>query len=462
MKQLRDFYFQHIIPFVKRLLTITFCLGMSALHAESITDTSPACESIYRPNYDCIASDGTFQRVLKIETIDCNTLAYPFLFTFSPVNAYETLLGPGWEIPIFDARIFQQSDNEFVVSLPNGSKIILLRSRNDQRLLTHPSGWHGEIERESVKIKSPKGFSYIYKKGKISTIETPSGETFLINRSARLYQLILARNQRVIVSIAPSKANDNSFVATIGDKVITLTTIKRPLIRTAQGQNHINAMVLALKEVSIEERRLLTVNYDVTPDLLPRVQFLDSTQNPFVDAQWNPNTGALIKENGWEYVFNKPSIDSSYKITRKNTRGLTEGFTYDPTHAISRRDDTLGGTTILSGYPSTLKIDIPRKISVIRNGKEELFFRSSIDDKGRILRETTQSSNGPIETSYNYTLKDGDFEKFVTQDACVMKETYKEGVLVSTTVGKWNISRNIKGEVSISPERQKPISNNLK
>lgn len=347
-----------------------------------------------------------------------------------------------------------------MVSLPNGEKIILLRSRNDQRLLMHPSGWHGEIERDSVKIKSPKGFSYIYKKGKISNIEAPSGETFLISRSERLYQLILTRNQRVIVSIAPSKENDNSFVATIGDKVITLTTTKRPLIRTVKGQNHINAMGLALKEVSIEGQRLLTVDYDVTPDLLPRVQFFDSTQNPFVDAQWNPNTGALIKENGWEYVFNKPSIDSSYKITRKNMQGLTEGVTYDPAHAISRRDDALGGATIVSGYPSTLKIDTPRKISVIRNGKEEIFFRSSIDDKGRILRETTQSSKGPTETSYNYTPKDGDFERFVTQGACVMKETYKEGVLISTTVGRWNISRNTKGEVSISPEQQKPTTNN--
>ncbi len=222
-------------------------------------------ESVYRPNYDCIGSDGSFERVFKLGTIKSDSISYPIILTFSSGrNSGNTLLGTGWEMPVFDSKIFQTSENEFLVSVPNGIQIKLLRDLKNKNVLTHPSGWSGKIDMNSITIISPRGYSYKYDNGLLSSITTSSGNVMEVIRSKDSYQLLSKENQKILLSITPSEKKNNTLVGKIDGRDIDFNLTKRPIIHTFNDQRLVESMSTALEEIMIDGCRLFFVNYDVT------------------------------------------------------------------------------------------------------------------------------------------------------------------------------------------------------
>lgn len=337
-----------------------------------------------------VDKDGYVNPIIPLDAASFGKeLTLPIELNFSSkIRPPSSEFGQGWECPLFDARIFDVQKDLKKVELLGGREIYLVyNQRTDSWRHFFTNAWKGVAKGDKFELTYKTGCTLVFNKGLISSLTTPDGRTILWNRSGDKLISMQETGKPPAVQIIYDQLG---FAKQILLKPNHLGVAKRAYDFEA---NLVNA---GIDKIQGPDKRIITFNSTRDKYLNPVITLTD-TLHPPLTASWNIKSGKILSDDKYLYSITEVSDKETWpKIARKNiTTGKMESYYFDQKHGTL--DETLADGTIRhiemiqSPGPNFKAV---RLIQDTKNGKTQVVFRRSFDDRGHLLLEAVGLANG--------------------------------------------------------------------
>jgi len=325
----------------------------------------------------------------------------PLRFRFSSSDNSRGLLGPGFYLPMFEAKNVLIREQMMRAYLPCGKGLYLRRDTVDlNKFQTLDGEWTGLVTNngDDFILKREDGWKLLYHKGRLTSLVTDDNHTFSWDLDRSGLPSGVSEDGHPLITLEPNAAGQIAALIFDG-KRYEIGYAERPLTEVLLGQTAVKELVQTLATFKYPDGTADTFKFELTPDRVPILTYTDKDKAQTLYS-WDAATSHLATEKGpqgdWTYTVGKITQDYGVPtITRTNNTGKTESMAIN-TKIGAYTQQLADGTTLVTHLfetpgPLYNKVKSVEKISIL-DGKEVITttFKASYDEAGRIIREVDE------------------------------------------------------------------------
>jgi hypothetical protein len=312
-------------------------------------------------------------------------------------EASSPTLGKGWMLPLLESHVEPVDENTLHVIMPDGWTFLFLRNGNTETWRGN-AGWAGETDGARFTITAPCGWRVKFDSGKIQEIDTPKNRTIAIkyNGPAPVEADI---DNTPFVQVEQNTATGVAQAITIGGQKIAISQAQRPRIQTVLGKTLITGFDPALSALQWPDGKKETFDFSTPQSLTPTLVITRPGQSPR-NFTWDAATSRIKTDGQWAYCLN--SIKEVSSITRTNSKGQSEAYGSEQNGAQFEKD--INGIKIETYFfrSGLLNGQLREIVNTSSDGKSEITYQASYDEKGNVIRELRSDQNGLTLTKFQY------------------------------------------------------------
>lgn len=325
----------------------------------------------------------------------------PLRYKFTSDPSVRGILGPGFYMPMFEARSLLIRDKVMRASLPCGKVIYFWQDPVDpNKFQSVDKEWTGVITGKQFTVSRDDGWTIVYDGGRLSSITTDDHHVFTWIYSGSI-PVAVNKDGSSVITVEPGvdggiKAIDfegKSYQANYG---------QRPMMQIINGVPIIQQLASELTGFKNPDGKGATFTFELTPQRAPTLTLNDNGQE--TTYIWNPTSNYLVNEDGpggkWTYSVGRVNQEFGIPpLSRKSSDGKTEGVSVDNKAGIYTRVGTDGVKTVTQVFetPGPLYLKV-RNIEQISGKVTKTIMRASYDEAGRMIRKIDGNGNLTIFT----------------------------------------------------------------
>jgi len=319
----------------------------------------------------------------------------PFRYKFSSDPAIKGILGPGFYVPMFEARNMLIREGTMRAYLPCGKGLYLWRDDVDSHKFQTPDKeWTGYVTGNDFIVWRNDGWKILYHDSRLTSITSDEKRTFTWNYDIITGGAGITENGQSIIAMEPGTAGQVAAFIFDG-KRYKVEYGERPITQILVKQVVVKELDPALSSFKYPDGSADTFKFEMTPQRIPTLTFAnkDGQQTAY---SWDPKTYHIATEKGatgdWTYEigdiaqnFDLPSI------SRGSSDGRTEGLTIDSqkgTYTSTAVDGTVTVTHVFE-TPGPLYHKV-KSIEKTVNGQTTTISKASYDEAGRLIRKVDE------------------------------------------------------------------------
>jgi YD repeat-containing protein len=330
----------------------------------------------------------------------------PLRYKFSSEDNTGGILGPGFYMPMFEAKNVLIREGTMRAYLPCGKGLYFWKDPVDPtKFQTVDKEWTGALSANNdFTVWRNDGWTILYHQGRLTTITTDEHHVFTWDYDGNTHMATgISEDGQSLVSVEP---NQQGLVGALvfNGKRYEMGYSERPLIEMVLGQPAVKELAIALSSFKHPDGKAETFQFVLTPERVPMLTFTDTDQKQTVYT-WNAANDHIASEQGpggdWTYKIGDITQDfGSPPITRTSPDGKMEGMAIDTKMGTYTSQAADGVTTITHVFetPGPLYHKV-QKIEEITGKTTTLVYRASYDETGKLIREVDET--GYI-TKFNY------------------------------------------------------------
>ncbi len=329
----------------------------------------------------------------------------PIYLIFNSAFGNSPYAGYGFEVPLFQSRIWQVDENRFQMKSPSGWLWTFQRTKVPN-VLEGNAGWKGLIKDNYITVWGECGDKLSFKNGTLVSMQIKEDKFDYIYKDNRVERLL--KNGRTIIEVMSD--------AVTGDvSGLNLTNSRQEIGFQQSGSRPRTEIAGGVSVVSRVDKTLS----DVTKPDGSKNTFvfgLDQKMNPTLKYEgkefcWDQTTKKIARDGEWNYTI-YPATETFLNagIRRTNASNQSEFWNNDREKGVETTSNRNGVTTVQTKFTSGVLSGKIRRIEEIHpNGCNEILYAASYDELGRIKRET----RGSEMAIYAY---DGEMLQSITTD----------------------------------------------
>ncbi len=346
---------------------------------------------------DDVDSSGHLEFWQDVRSIDFgDKLTLPMRFQFKSVPQ-DSIIGPGFWLPLLDARLTHLDDHTLLADLPSGEQISLTRTAADPFLFRSSDGqWTGQLQGDFT-LSRDDGWRFIYHADHLIEMITDTKR-----------DLLWQYNEGRFVSLS-ERGHDPALQLDLSDP-------HQINIQTAKGTSSITISpgTPRVIEWTWPQGSSFNFAFGTTPEGLATLRFVNvSKQTTNQMFTWNPVSQLVTQVDGWTYTFipsteGKPPKLSRVEVDRRNWERVTENYNFDGTLTALHADlDNSYGETEVSYRVRGPLFNQIKSTTMTCPGRpdriKQFFYNSEgnwtkiIDEFGFVTSYTYDSQGNPTE-----------------------------------------------------------------
>jgi YD repeat-containing protein len=302
------------------------------------------------------------------------------------------MLGPGFYVPMFEARNVLIREQMMRAFLPCGKGLYLRRDLVDQnKFRTVDLVWTGYLIGDGdFVVWRDDGWKILYHKSRLASITTDEGHTFTWSYDINNLPTGVSEDGKSLVSVEPnSEGQIASFV--FNSRRYEIQYGQRPITQVLLGQVTIKELDLALAAFKYPDGKADDFKFELTPDRIPRLAFT-SKEGQTTHYSWDAATEHLATENGpkgsWNYKIGANTLEFGQPtVARINADGRSEKVVVDNVTGTTTTTALDGEVTVRAVFktPGPLYDKVRQITDTV--GKNTVLLRYGYDDTGRLIRK---------------------------------------------------------------------------
>jgi YD repeat-containing protein len=320
----------------------------------------------------------------------------PLRYKFSTDPTTGGILGPGFYMPMFEAKNVLIRESTMRAYLPCGKGLYMWRSNLDpNKFRSVDDQWTGYLKGDDYVVWRDDGWKVQYHKSRLSSITSDDGHlfTWIYDRSG--FPQSVSEDGQSLITVEPNAAGQMGAVVCNG-KRYEFEYAKRPITEMVLGQVGIKELDQALSSFKYPDGTSDIFQFVLTPDRVPTLNFTgnDKDQRAYT---WNPASYYIATEkdskDDWTYNIGKISQDfGTPPISRTSSDGKTESVKVDNRMGTYTAKDANDITTVTQVFetPGPLYQKI-REVDEIRNDKSRMLYRLSYNESGQLIRKMDEN-----------------------------------------------------------------------
>lgn len=316
----------------------------------------------------------------------------PLRYKFTSDDGIRGILGPGFYMPMFEAKNVLVREQMMRAFLPCGKGLYLRRDSSEpNKFQTLDKEWAGWLNGDDFTVWRDDGWKLLYHKGHLVSLITDDNHTFAWNYDQGGMPTSVSEDGQSIITIEPNIAGQVAAFIFKG-KRYEVTYAERPLTQMLAGQPAIRELAQALSSFKYPDGKMDTFKFVFTQDRVPTLTFTNKDNQQMVYG-WDPATNHIASEKGpngdWTYTVSAVTQEFGVPtITRTNSEHKTESIAIDAkvgTYSKQLADGSKTITTIFES-PGPLYNKV-RSIEKISDGVTTVIYKAFYDDAGKLIRE---------------------------------------------------------------------------
>jgi YD repeat-containing protein len=314
-------------------------------------------------------------------------------YKFSTDPATGGILGPGFYMPMLEARNVLIRESTMRAYLPCGKGLYFWRDTVDPtKFQSVDKEWTGALKGDDFTIWRDDGWTTVYHQGRLSSITTDERHVFTWDYDGNTHMATgISEDGKSLVTVEPNQQGLVDAIVFDG-KRYQFGYSERPLLEMLQGQPVIKQLAIALSSFKYPDGKTETFKFALTPDRIPTMTFTDPDKKQTLYT-WDVANSHIATEQrpdgSWTYKIG--SITQDYglpSIMRTSADGKTEGITVDnKMGTYTSMADGVATVTHVFETPGPLYHKV-QKIEEITGNITALVYRASYDETGRLIRST--------------------------------------------------------------------------
>lgn len=320
----------------------------------------------------------------------------PLRYKFSSEDNTGGILGPGFYIPMFEARNVLIREQMMRAFLPCGKGLYLRRDNLDPtKFQTVDQEWTGALSGDNgdnFTIWRDDGWKILYHQGRLTSITNDEHHLFTWNYDGNSHMATgISEDGKSLVTVEPNQQGLVDAIIFDG-KRYELGYSERPLIEMVLGQPAVKQLAIALSSFKYPDGKTEAFQFTLTPERVPTVTFTDPDQKQTVYT-WDAATDHIATEEGpkgdWTYKIGDIIADFGLPpISRTNSDGKTEGMAIDTKMGTYTSQAANGVTTITTVFESPGPLyNKVRSIEKVSNGKKTTVLKAFYSETGKLIRQ---------------------------------------------------------------------------
>jgi YD repeat-containing protein len=342
----------------------------------------------------------------------------PLRYKFSSDPAIGGVLGPGFYLPMFEARNVLIRESTMRAYLPCGKGLYFWRDTVDHnKFKTVDQEWTGYLTGEGGEdftVWRNDGWKVFYHKSRLTSIISDDKHTFTWTYDGLGGGSTVSENGQSLLTLERNGAGQVAALIFDG-KRYEVGYAQRPVTELLLGQVAVKELDPALGSFKYPDGTMDTFKLELTPDRIPTLTFTDKDKRQTLYT-WSAETGALATEKGpkgnWTYKIGEIADQfAAPALSRTNSEGKTEGMTVDNKMGvyIARANNGVSTVTHVFESPGPLYHKV-RYVEQIKEGETTTIYKASYDEGGRLIRKIDQKG---FVTTYTYDDKGQFLNKIV-------------------------------------------------
>jgi YD repeat-containing protein len=325
----------------------------------------------------------------------------PLRYKFTSDPSVRGILGPGFYMPMFEARSLLIRDKVMRASLPCGKVIYFWQDPVDpNKFQSVDKEWTGVITGKQFTVSRDDGWTIVYDGGRLSSITTDDHHVFTWIYSGSI-PVAVNKDGSSVITVEPG-VDGGIKAIDFGGKSYQANYGQRPMMQIINGVPIIQQLASELTGFKNPDGKGATFTFELTPQRAPTLTLNDNGQE--TTYIWNPTSNYLVNEDGpggkWTYSVGRVNQEFGIPpLSRKNSDGKTEGVEVDNKAGIYTRVGTDGVKTVTQVFetPGPLYLKV-RNIEQISGKVTTTIMRASYDEAGRMIRKIDGNGNLTIFT----------------------------------------------------------------
>jgi YD repeat-containing protein len=332
----------------------------------------------------------------------------PLRYKFTSEDHVGGIFGPGFYVPMFEAKNVLIREQMMRAFLPCGKGLYLRRDTTDPtKFQTLDGDWTGLLSGDDFTIWRDDGWKLSYHKGRLTSLVTDDSHVYEWSYSQLGMPENVSENGQVLISVEPNASGQVEAIIFNG-KRYEATYAERPITQILMGHVAIKELDQVLSAFKFPDGKTETFKFGLTPDFAPTLTFTNTVHQTTV-YNWDAASNHLVSEQGpggnWTYRIADPTQEFAVPvISRISSDNKAESISIDMKMGAYTRQMADGTTTVTHIFetPGNLynKVEKIEKVSQI-DGKttSAIIYRASYDETGKLIRSVNE--NGYI-TTFNY------------------------------------------------------------
>jgi YD repeat-containing protein len=376
---------------------IAACLAVVSFFSEGSVWSRPVDLSAPSGELGAANSKGYLEIWRQIEDagIDFGKGSYlPLRYKFSSENNTGGILGPGFYMPMFEAKNVLIREQVMRAYLPCGKGLYFWKDQVDPtKFQTVDKEWTGALSANNdFTVWRDDGWTILYHQGRLTTITTDEHHVFTWDYDGNSHMATgISEDGKSLITVEPNQQGLVDALVFDG-KRYEFGYSERPLIEMLLGHPAIGQLAIALSSLKHPDGKTETFKFVLTPDLVPTVTFTSPDQKQTAYT-WDAATNHIATEQGpdgnWTYKIGDVTQDFGLpSISRTSPNGKTEGMAVDTKMGTYSSQATDGVITVTHVFetPGPLYHKV-QKVEKIDGKTTTLTYHASYDELGRLIRK---------------------------------------------------------------------------
>lgn len=320
-----------------------------------------------------------------------------FQFCSAQDRVAEGMLGSGWWLPCMESAC-HQVDEQTVRVLLLGGKSVYLKKGGEH--YNSKSGWKGKTLGDRFALESPDGWSFEYKKGRISSAKSPhSGNLKWLYSNGTATKLLLGGKEIVTASLGDSgRVQKLSFD---GGGHIEFEYQDYPHTSTSLGGiSNLEKSLSKIKSQGAGEKKgdfcfdvslktIETPTQGPTYNYILDLGLIDSVNR----ISWLPD-GSIVSDTVGNYE--RRTLGEEFLIKRTKPDGTFQTYSWNRANFVETRVGSKGDKSILQLTPRGIDgkgFKVRKRIFYDSDGNKTT-IQNSFDDNGNLVRALNMEGEG--------------------------------------------------------------------
>ena len=329
----------------------------------------------------------------------------PLRYKFSSEPTIGGMLGPGFYVPMFEAKNVLIREQMMRAFLPCGKGLYLRRDLTDQNKFQTVDGvWTGYLMGDGdFTVWRDDGWKLLYHQSRLTSLTTDDNHTFTWSYGGNGMPAGVSEDGQSVVTVEPNVAGQVAAFVFNG-KRYEVEYAQRPITEVLLGQVAVKELDQALSSFKYPDGKMDTFKFALTPDRIPTLTSTDKDGKQTLYA-WDAATNHLVTENGaegsWKYKIGEITQDFGQPpVTRTNSNGKSESVAVDNKAGTTTETALDGEVTVRTVFKTPGPLyDKVRQITDTPDKTTSILLRFGYDETGRLIREIDDNN---FTTVYTY------------------------------------------------------------